>query len=256
MDITWSDLKIELDRWADEGRVASLWWRDDDASAMTPPLRRALAMSRRYRVPIHLAVIPAPMDRNFGNDLAGEPRVRVMQHGYAHANHAPAGGPHWELGDHRPADMVVEELTAGQAILNPALSRWLLGVLVPPWNRISPDVVARLKDVGLRALSGHGRRRRRFTPAGIEIVNTHCDPMDWDAESRFVGTGGALLQVVRHLRARRRGAADADEPTGLCTHHAAQDEDTWAFAERLLATTCAHAGARWLDLREVVHVGP
>lgn len=252
MDADWPDLKSELDRWAAEGRVASLWWRDDDATAMTPPLRRALALSRRYRVPIHLAVIPAPMDRGFGGDLAGEPHVRVLQHGYAHANHAPDDGPHWELGDHRPLDLVVQELIAGQAILKPAMQERLLPVLVPPWNRISPAVIARIGDSGNRALSTHGKRRARFTDTGIEIINTHCDPIDWDAQARFLGRNESLRDLVHHLTARRAGKADSDEASGLCTHHSRQDEETWAFVERLLAETSAHPAARWMDLRAVL----
>ena len=36
----WQDLRDELDRWAEAGRTATLWWRDDDAVMPGPLLDR------------------------------------------------------------------------------------------------------------------------------------------------------------------------------------------------------------------------
>ena len=33
MEAGWPDLTAELDRWGEAGRTATLWWRDDDATA-------------------------------------------------------------------------------------------------------------------------------------------------------------------------------------------------------------------------------
>ena len=56
--MSWSALDEELARWRDTERAADFWWRDDDATALTPALERLLALSRRSDVPLALAVIP------------------------------------------------------------------------------------------------------------------------------------------------------------------------------------------------------
>jgi hypothetical protein len=250
----WSDLIAELDRWTAAGQAACLWWRDDDAAAMTPALARLLALSREHRATVHLAAIPARLADNFAAALAGEPHVRVLQHGFAHIDHAPPGAGSWELGDHRPREAVLAELAAGRHILSAAVGARFLPVLVPPWTRIAPSLIPHIGQSGLIALSLEGRRQRRFAAPGIATFNAHCDPIRWKGGARFTGTARALDEIVRHLAARRQGEADADEPTGLCTHHLDHDEATWEFVERLLAEVTAHPGARWIDLAGIMTV--
>src|SRR5690606_39595463 len=52
----WTALEAELDLWAEAGRVASFWWRDDDATDVTPPLERLLRLKDSTRTPLTLAV--------------------------------------------------------------------------------------------------------------------------------------------------------------------------------------------------------
>ncbi|HZU89888.1 MAG TPA: hypothetical protein VE993_11575, partial [Stellaceae bacterium] len=54
---SWPELCGELDRWGAAGRVATLWWRDDDATAPNDRLDRLLAIAGE--APVTLAVIPA-----------------------------------------------------------------------------------------------------------------------------------------------------------------------------------------------------
>ena len=54
-----------------------------------------------------------------------------------------------------------------------------------------------------------------------------------------------------HLRARRFLEVDAEEPTGILTHHLVQDERTNDFLRRLVTVTSAHPATRWLDATEV-----
>ena len=41
----WAALKSEFDAWAQEGRQATLWWRDDDATAPGPKLDTLLEIT-------------------------------------------------------------------------------------------------------------------------------------------------------------------------------------------------------------------
>ena len=176
--------------------------------------------------------------------------MRVVQHGYAHRDHAPAGARKSELGAGRPLADRLRELKAGRRRLAHLFGRRLLAVLVPPWNRIEPGLVSHLAEAGYRGLSTIGARQQARPAAGLIQVNVHCDPIDWRNGRTFIGTAPALDRVIAHLRARRAGRADPAEPTGLLTHHLAMDADGWRFAARLLSETAAHPGVRWLGPEE------
>jgi hypothetical protein len=76
--------------------------------------------------------------------------------------------------------------------------------------------------------------------------NTHVDLVAWRRERAFIGTAAALGRLIGHLEARRRGAADADEATGVLTHHLVMTDPAWEFLAALLAATAAHRAAAWL----------
>jgi hypothetical protein len=250
-DQGWKALARELDAWARAGRTATFWWRDDDAVAPTPALKRLLRLAGRHRTPIALAVIPRPAVKSLFDRLADHANVRVLQHGYEHANHAPAGAKKCELGRDRPRQAVWAELKQGRAKLKKqAPARLLLDVMVPPWNRIDPGVAAGLHALGFKGLSTDKPRRALHDPAGLVRANTHIETIDW-TNRRFIGEKSALRQTVRHLSARRRGQADGGEPTGLLTHHLAHDEAGWRFIDRFLGFTAGHPGASWLDAARV-----
>ncbi len=87
----WTDLASELDRWGEEGRMATLWWRDDDAVAPSRRLDDLLAIAGE--VPVALAVIPALAQPALAARLCrpAQSAVRVLQHGWRHHNHAEGG---------------------------------------------------------------------------------------------------------------------------------------------------------------------
>lgn len=242
MSDPWDALTRELDAWGEAGRVATLWWRDDDASAPSAALERLLALGVG-RAPVALAVIPEPTGADLARRLATAPFARVLQHGWAHRNHRPAGERSAEYAADRPLATMTDELARGRAKLAELFGARCLPVLVPPWNRIDDAVIAALPALGLRFLSVFGPR----APGAAAIVNTHVDPIAWRAGRGFVGEAKALGELVRHLAARRTGSADAAEPTGLLTHHLGHDDALWRFLDRLLACTAVHPAARWLD---------
>lgn len=248
--MTFDDLDRELDRWRALGRVATLWWRDDDAVERTPALDRLAALAVRHRVPVALAVIPAALE----SALALPAGASVLQHGYAHRNHAPAGAKTRELGA-RPLAEVMRDLADGQARLRAAFGAAFLPVVVPPWNRIDDDVVAALPAAGFAGLSTFGPRAAASPVPGLVCCNAHVDPVAWRAGRGFAGAGRCLRDLVAHLADRREGRADAGEPTGYLTHHLVHGDDAWAFTEALLARSVAHGSARWLAAAEAFTCG-
>ncbi|MBK3736901.1 hypothetical protein GAY29_28255 [Azospirillum brasilense] len=240
----WDDLTAELDAWATAGRTATLWWRDDDAVEPTPALDRMITLSVETGAPLALAVIPAGVTDALAPVVDAAPTVTVLQHGWSHANHAAPPAKKAELGADRPTATVLAELAEGRSLLERRFGPRALPVLVPPWNRVAPGVVAALPGAGFAGLSVFGPRR--VSTVNMMCVNTHLDPVAWKDGKRFLGDTESLGMAVAHLRARRRGAVDAEEAAGLLTHHLAMDGETWAFTARFLNVTRRHPAARWL----------
>ncbi len=241
----WSDLTQELDAWAADGRRATLWWRDDDAAEPDAALERLLALAVTHDLPLALAVIPARATKALAQRLAEAEGVTLLQHGYAHRNHAPAGEKKVELGPERLAVEVLEELAHGRILMTELFGPGWFPVLVPPWNRIADNLTPALTGLGYSGLSAYGPRRAVQAAPGLTQINCHADIMRWAAPRGFVGEAEALDLLTGHLGARRAERADVDEPTGLLTHHLAHDAACWAFLDALIARLTDHPAVRF-----------
>jgi len=211
---SWDRLEAELAAWQATGRVATLWWRDDDAGPLTPALRRVLALAELHAVPLALAMVPtwATAETAAALAAAGE-GISVLQHGYAHANYAPAGEKKFELGPERPAAIVVAEIAQGWQRLEQLFGARFRPVLVPPWNRMAGYLPPYLAELRYRGLSQFGARSRRAPAEGLVQANTHVDIVFWkSAPPRFAGAAKLIGEFARHLAARRLGEADPGEP--------------------------------------------
>jgi hypothetical protein len=243
----WAELVNELDRWAETGRVAILWWRDDDAVAATPQL--AVLLRLAAGIPLALAVIPALAEPGLADALADASEVAVLQHGWRHANHARHGKKS-EYPPSRPAAEVAQELTAGKTRLQALFGARAVPVLVPPWNRFADDFLPLLPELGVVAISA--TPSRALLPPGLAALDVHIDPVAWHSGRGFVGEPAALGALIRQLQARRLGAAPADRPIGLLTHHLVTEVPTAAFIERLIAVTGTHRAVRWAAVTELL----
>jgi hypothetical protein len=245
----WSDLSEELDRWGEAGRVATLWWRDDDATAPNGRLGRLLAIAGD--VPVALAVIPAMAEPELALWLAQQmPRADILQHGWCHANHS-LDCKKSEFPAARPPAAAQAELAAGRARLKALFGDRALAVLVPPWNRLDARFLPLLAGCGIAALSRSGPRPASGAAPGVIEANIHVDLVAWREGRGFIGMAAALGGIAAHLRARRLGIVDAAEPTGILTHHAIEASGVETFLHALLVHIGAHDAARWLAAREV-----
>jgi hypothetical protein len=198
----WSDLVDELDRWHEAGRVAALWWRDDDAVDATAQLDDLLRLAGE--VPLALAVIPAAARPGLANALIGNPLVAVLQHGWQHANRA-GHGKKSEYPDGRPEPVVGAEIGAGRARLNAMFGPRALPVLVPPWNRIAHQWLSLLPLNGIAGVSTMASRRAMALPPGLAALDVHVDLVAWRGDRGFIGAAAALAGLVGHLQAMRLG---------------------------------------------------
>lgn len=246
----WDRLGAELDRWGDMGRTATFWWRDDDAEAATEALARLLAIQRGAEAPLAIAVVPANADDGLTAAISGD-MVDVLQHGFAHSNHAAEGEPKCELVDTRPADEIARELRSGRERLEAMFGARTLPVLVPPWNRMSTTVLDEMAGLGYCGVSMFKAREAAEAALGVTCVNTHIDIIDWHGGRGFRGDDETLTAATEHLAARRAGHADAAEPTGLLTHHLIHDRLCTAFVERFAQVVDDHPAARWESARDL-----
>ncbi len=252
--MSWDALASELEAWQRSGRSASLWWRDDDAGAPSSALARLIDLAAENGVPVCLAAVPAESGTEFVDLVEPHPPIMVAVHGLAHRNHAPPGARKAEFGAHRPLPDMIGEIEAASAKIAGLFGSRALPVFVPPWNRLAPALVTHLPGAGLRGLSTLKARASAEPAPGLRQVNAHVDVIDWRGTRGFRGEEASLADVIAHLRARRTGAADPDEPTGLLTHHRVLDGPAWGFLARFLGQVRARNGACWPSLRKIFNL--
>ena len=243
----WESLAAEMDAWHAEGKQVVFWWRDDDATSPGAKLDRLLELAPG--VPRSLAVIPHQVEPKLGHTLRDFEWISVLQHGFAHKNHAPATEKKAEFGPHRSVSEMLEELEVGQNRLRKLFADTFRPIFVPPWNRIDPEFVKHLPGAGYSALSGFGRT---IPGSAIPQINSHIDIIDWRSNRAFIGERAAILAIIRHLKLQRRNLSHAFLPTGLLTHHRDHDELCWKFIHELIDHTRMHSASNWISVDDAI----
>lgn len=244
----------ELDAWAWTGTPARLWWRDDDAAEPEMALDRLINLTEAHSAPCGLAVIPAKTGEPLRRFVSGCSHIWILQHGFAHVNHAPSGSGAWELGLHRPKDVILDELRQGKNKLSRLFKDHFVPAIVPPWNKIDSDLFPYLQNLGFHGVSASYKRKRPLMPEGMSYADAHCDLLTWKDKEKgaaFVGVERCIEDMVKHLNAKRKGRATPTEPTCVLTHHLEMDEASWEFMEQLLPMVSQHAAAEWVSPADI-----
>lgn len=231
----------ELERWQDAGRVARLWLRDDDAIEPTAALEHLLSETKRYGIPVTLAVIPALTGEALATRLADEAHVSVAVHGWAHHNHARPDEKKQELGGARLEETILGELYEGFLKLKGLYPTGFRAMLVPPWNRIDRALIPKLPALGFESLSVYGRVKRE---SPLAIINTHVDIMDWHGTRGGRPAADLIGEVVAELQDRFEGC---NEPVGVLGHHLVHDAAAWDFLAELFEATSGHPAVEWVS---------
>jgi len=240
-DATQGDFELSLttalDRCLDKGVELDFWWRDDDAIEPSAALDALTGAAIASRAPLLLAVIPEPALPALFAHIANIDEITISQHGFAHINHETPPSKAAELGNARPEESVLSELSAGKLKLQHYGGDQFVPILTPPWNRIAPEIAERRFEIGLPGLSTFGP-----SPDDPYQVNTHLDVIAWRGNRGFIGWGKAIRIVEEEIEARLRGDR---QPFGLLTHHLVHDDGVRAFLDSFLAIACNHGAVRW-----------
>ncbi len=245
MSRLWTPLVHALD--AVEGSPVGFWLRDDDATVDTLPLRRLAEWAEKNETEILLAVIPARLEESLADALQDLPHLRPCVHGWAHKNHAPSTEKKHEFGNHRPLSEMVSELSDGLGVVHNLPGDRAMSVLVPPWNRISGEVVAMLPSIGFSGLSVFADGFVDETPVGLVVGNTHLDVIDWRGSRGCRPHADLIEEAARLVKAH----AQEGRPIGVLTHHMDHDKDVWVFLDQLGELVRTHPKAQWLDPKAV-----
>lgn len=164
----WSEFLAELDTWAASGRRAEFWWRDDDATKPGPALDRLIAITGAN--PLALAVIPASATAELASVTRDYPNIDVVQHGFAHTNHAPIGEKKAEFGAHRPIQVMRNEILEGRKRLTELFGATFTAVFVPP------------------GIASRVRSRRRWKPANFRGFRRLAAPTRMPYRNKSIAT--------------------------------------------------------------------
>lgn len=239
MKIDWSPVLAEQALWQPEGLVLPIWWRDDDAVDATAALETLIAVSDAVGLPVHLAVIPKYATAALAARVASAGCLIPVVHGWAHDNHAPADAKKAEFGAGRPPEAALDDARKGLSHLTDLFGPRLHRMFVPPWNRISAEIVAGLAPLGFHTVSTYGPRKTGIPAPGLTQINVHIDPIDWHGGRSLLDPAGLVLGLARLMADRRLGRADNTEPLGLMTHHLVQDDEIWDFTRQVLTVLLA-----------------
>ncbi|WP_051631304.1 polysaccharide deacetylase family protein [Afifella pfennigii] len=224
------------------GEPIRFFWRDDDAVEPTPALEQLLALFGEEGAPLSLAVIPEPARPALAQRLKREPKVAVLQHGFAHRNHARPGEKKSEFPASRALAASLGDIEAGWARLENLFAA-PLPVFVPPWNRIAAPVAERLAGLRFAGLSRYGPSR------GVRGErNAHLDIVDWRGTRGFIGREAAFQRLAEEAEARLAGDR---QPVGILTHHLVHDAECWEFCAELVRLLAEHPGAAMPAISEI-----
>ncbi|AXS40007.1 polysaccharide deacetylase family protein [Breoghania sp. L-A4] len=242
-------LTAHLDWFAERGKSARFWWRDDDAIEPSPALDRLLSIANTYKVEVGLAVIPEPATEALADRLREEPYAKVLLHGWRHKNHQrkDLGEKAAEFGSRRNPAEAIDELRRGKARLEALFGEAFIPAFVPPWNRLSPEIARGAQAIGLKGISSF----TWFHAPDPHRLQTHIDMIKWKKGRRFIGWPAAAMRFDLQMTRRRNAPS---EPIGILSHHLAMEDDSFRFLEETFAIAAAHPGAQWPPIRDLFAV--
>ncbi|MEM8646284.1 MAG: polysaccharide deacetylase family protein [Pseudomonadota bacterium] len=241
MSATWQDFQKALDR--QDGPVR-FWLRDDDAVSDTGPLRQLANWAARQETQVLIALVPAHADDTLRKAMAALPQFVGAVHGWAHKNHAPQTEKKQELGAHRALEEVCAELKTAHQRTEEVADGRALPVLVPPWNRITADVVCALPALGFSGLSTFAEAHVQDAPDGLTVQNSHIDVIDWRGTRSGKPHDVLLNEMIDALDQGR-------QLIGILSHHLVHDEVAWSFLDALGSAVREHPHGRWIGPGDV-----
>ena len=123
-------------------------------------------------------------------------------------------------------------------------------MLVPPWNRIAPELMPDLPALGYRALSAFGEPILEV--ARLAVINTHVDLIDFRGTRRCHDHELLARGIAGELSRSRLSDRSA---VGILSHHLIGDQAALRFLNDLFSVTTNHPACRWVDSADLTGLG-
>ncbi|PHR27003.1 MAG: hypothetical protein COA36_10310 [Desulfotalea sp.] len=214
--------------------IPTVFFRGDDIGIPSHEFAQMIAVFRKHKIPLSLAVVPTWLNTTRLSDLQnlmGNSKTQWYwhQHGYIHHNFELLGKKQ-EFGPSRAPQVIHSSLTKGKARLDMLLGPDNQPVFTPPWNRCSQETLHGLQALNFKAIS----RSRGATPHTKE--NFPDFQMNVDLHTRKEACPKQGFEVL--LGEIEQGLATGR--CGIMLHHQRMNGRAVAFLDILLQCLKKH----------------
>ncbi len=141
---------------AAKDKPLKVFFRDDDGGWVDSQLQALADEFETHGLPLDIAVIPAALSdqsvKLIDNLITADNKISIHQHGFSHTNHQTKGRS-CEFGSERGYQQQLDDIAAGQQILNRVFKARVCPIFTPPWNRCTSDTVAALGALNFSCFS-------------------------------------------------------------------------------------------------------
>lgn len=206
--------------------------RNDDFGWEEPRFLRLYELCAQAAFTLSAAAIPEECRDLDSWQFEDAKYLELTLHGYAHRNHQ-LEGKKGEFMDARPLETALTELSIGHKFLQERYPDLYVPVFIPPWNRVSDEIVEKLSSVGCKALSRFGANRinQKFPEFNAQIdLHTRKD-------GGYASVEGVLADMENAWEAQAEG-----EPrfVGLMLHHGKMQDADYSFLAKLFEAFKGH----------------
>jgi hypothetical protein len=216
----------EIEIWRKQRLRPLAFFRDDDAVAVTPRLRRLVGVCERHEVSIILSTIPAYADSSLGAFVRASPLLVGAVHGYSHANFSSDPARKSEFCGDRNLQLMLQELELALFRCEEIFEESLSYLFVAPWHQIDSNLLDHLIKTGYSGVSRFG-----WNDHFSREVNVHVDFIDWGSGHRFQTWDELLQDITWNLRMAR---LRSKYYFGLVTHHDVFDNSQFHLFEEIV----------------------
>jgi peptidoglycan/xylan/chitin deacetylase (PgdA/CDA1 family) len=177
--------------------------RIDDAGRNEPRLAALVGLLLARDFPIALQIVPGWLVEEFVDcvrrlvDVHG-PRIELGQHGWRHADQAPAAERAYEFGPTRSRQQQRDDIRRGRDRLAAAFPQQEASVFSPPHDRLDQTTLDLLAELGHRIVTGGPRTLAGLSlPRGLLALPCRVDASAWVSGERRLRDVGELCADMR-----------------------------------------------------------
>ncbi|THI84091.1 MAG: hypothetical protein CAF41_013370 [Nitrospira sp. CG24A] len=224
-----TELRGSLELIQAEGKEVRIFFRDDDIDEDEESLLRLLDLFLAHGAPLNLAIIPnllsdATVRQLLMRELWIPESLGLIQHGWRHTNHEPAGRK-CEFGISRSLADKFHDIARGKIRLEEAFGPRFYPAFTPPWNRCTQDTFGVLDELGFMVFS-KDQGKESVEGHRFQEISTTLDLYRWK--------GGATLQPPDITTKTLISQLWELDTIGILLHHKVMDDTAFTFLDQLL----------------------